>query len=603
MANSKDDASKGPDRGSGEGSGPKRPFATIDLKATEVRAEPSRPTAAAAAPKAETRPRPDESSQHDAAARVFRAARSLGGTATSADAASATSRAAGVSPASAGTTSQARPAPARAEAREARSGGAGRFASHLAAGLVGGALALVAGPYIANVVGLEPPSSARGAADPRGDAATRLAALEDAFKSRPAGGAASEALTQRMAALEAAAARNGETVRTVQALTQSQAKLAEDAKALGDKVAAQSGSGTPAARIARLEDQLAHMTAAAAAEPDRAGRLPQLAQLTGKIADLEGALETRLNALRKDVAADAEGRLTAAAEASETARSGTQRIDREVAALKSEATRTSSRIDQLKSGGDRLDAAVKSIQEDAAGLRVALDGAKAEIEARFKAAAKPADVTAAIAPLNAKVAALEQSVQGVVSAEADRRTNAERIVLSLELGNLKRTMERGAPYAAELAEVRKVSGGRLDLSAMERHQGDGVPTTADLARAFRPLAGAILDADAEQPDASVVDRLLTGAKSIVRVRKVTHTADDATAEAVVARMEAALKDGRMSDVLAQAKKLSGKAAAPAQDWLRQVEARQAIDGALVAIDQSLKTSLGANPDARKVSKP
>ena len=212
-----------------------------------------------------------------------------------------------------------------------------------------------------------------------------------------------------------------------------------------------------------------------------------------------------------------ESKLASTAEAAEAARSGTQRLDREVTGLKSDVTRTTQRVDQLKTGTDRLDEIARGAQDEIAKLQTALDAIRRDT-------AKPADVAAAVAPAATRLGKLESSVSEVLKAEADRQRNAERIVLSLELGNLKRAMDRGGSYAAELAEVRKVAGNRLDLATLQRYQSDGVPTLAELTRQFRPLTSAIIDADADQKDASVVDRLLSGAKTIVRVRKLTPDA-------------------------------------------------------------------------------
>jgi hypothetical protein len=354
-----------------------------------------------------------------------------------------------------------------------------------------------------------------------------------------------------------------------------------------------------AQRVAKLEEQLSAI-AAAAADPQSAGRIGQLAQITGKLADLEASTAERIGALRKDLNAEAEARVAPVAEASEAAKSGTQRLDREVAGVRSETARLGQRIDALKAGTDRLEQGLRSLQAEAGGLKTGLETFRTEVEGQLKSAAKPADVSSAVAPVAAKVSALEQSVQSVVRTEEDRQTSAERIVLSLELGDLKRAMDRGGSYTAELAPIKKRGSVKADLSAIERYQHDGVPTQAELVRSFRSVANAILDADAEQPDASVVERLLSGARSIVRVRKVTHPAGDRSTEAVVGRMETALKEGRLDDVLAEAKTLPPRAAVPADDWLRKVEARQSVDKAIAAIDAELKVSLGsAAPAAQR----
>ena len=107
----------------------------------------------------------------------------------------------------------------------------------------------------------------------------------------------------------------------------------------------------------------------------------------------------------------------------------------------------------------------------------------------------------------------------------------------------------------------------------------------------------MLDAEAEPADATLVDRLLSGARSIVRVRKAGHAADDTSLEATIGRMEAALKDGRLAEVLANAKKLPPKAALAGEDWVRKVEARQAVEQAMADIEAPLKASLGRSKPA------
>ncbi len=154
-------------------------------------------------------------------------------------------------------------------------------------------------------------------------------------------------------------------------------------------------------------------------------------------------------------------------------------------------------------------------------------------------------------------------------------------------------MDRGDRYAPELDSVRKVAGNTLNLAPLERYSLEGVPTLPALTRDFRRVANAAIDAEAEPADASVWERLLAGAKSIVRVRKTGQPSDDMSAEAVVGRMEAALKEGRLGEVLAQGAKLPPKSALAAEDWLRKVQARYAVDQAVAEIETALKATLAA----------
>jgi hypothetical protein len=154
--------------------------------------------------------------------------------------------------------------------------------------------------------------------------------------------------------------------------------------------------------------------------------------------------------------------------------------------------------------------------------------------------------------------------------------------------------------------VKKAAGDKPDLKLnlvpLERYMRDGVPTTSDLTNSFRKVSYAMLDAEAEPADASIVDRLLSGARSIVRVRKAGPGADDTSVEATVTRMDTALKEGRLAEVLEQGKKLPPKAALAGEDWLRQVEARQAVDQAMADIEGQLKASLAGNRPAGEPSR-
>jgi hypothetical protein len=62
-------------------------------------------------------------------------------------------------------------------------------------------------------------------------------------------------------------------------------------------------------------------------------------------------------------------------------------------------------------------------------------------------------------------------------------------------------------------------------------------------------------------------------------------------------MESALNEGRLSGVLNEAKALPPPAAEAAHDFLAKVEARNAVDKALAAVEMQLKASLSAGETA------
>lgn len=557
-------------------SGPRKPYATIDIKATKVENASPEVSAPAIEASGEAKPEPKPADPlTDTSATPADAAPAVAGT-DQTDPLHADARD------EAG--SSAVPAAGAGETRSARGSSVVAVLTHLAAGFGGGFIALLAADSMRE----------QSAPAPAAETQRRLGDIEKALATRP-GGAPPE-LNQKLATLESRLAQLDQMRATVAALGASQAKLAGDADALEKKIAS-SAAAAPAdvgPRVAKLEDTLATMAAAGATDP-QSGRMPQLAALAGRIGDLEGALANQIAGLRNQVTQDLNARTERIAEASEAAKSGTQRIDRELASAKADASRINQRVEAMKGESDRITTALQGVREEGQALKSALEASRAELTQQLKSVARPDDVASAVSPIAGKLAAIEQTVQGVVKNETDRKATAERIVLALELANLKRALDRGGAYAAELGEVKKVAGSRLDLAALEARKTQGVPSLADLTRNFRQAAHDMLDAETERDDASVLERLVAGAKSVIRVRKVGQAADDRGAEAVIARMEQALQDGRPAAAVDEAKKLGAKARGAAHDWLAAVEARAAVDTALAQIDAQLKAALTGKP--------
>ena len=482
MTDRKDETGKGQGPGqSGEGS--RRPYATIDLKATEV---PGEDKTAGAAMGSETMgsqtgpegsqssfPPPNPEADTEAGA-----------------------------PPSDTETDTPRPVAQRTP-----------FATHLAAGVTGGAVTLGA----AALFGL---LSSGDGQQVHPDVGKRIAALE---QRAPADVSTKLAQTDtRLKGLE-------EQARTLAAINDAQNKLAANIKAL------EARGNTPELnnRLAKIETSVAALSA-----NDSTGQAAALAdKLTG--------LEKQVN------------------DALEVSKSGSQRIDRGLADVKTESNALSKRLETLK--GD--------------------------LDERLKTSAKGTDVSA----LSAKLGAFESDLQGFLKGESDRSNNAARVLLALEIASLKRTMDRGERYSEELKAVQKLAGNTLNLAPLQKYAQDGAPTLPALTKEFRQVADAAMDAEAEPSDGSVLDRLVSSARSIVRVRKSGYDAGDQSTEAVLGRMDTALTEGRLDEVMAQGSKLPPKAALVAEDWLKKVEARRTVDRALADIEMAMKTSLTAGP--------
>ncbi len=550
------------------GPGSNRPHATIDLKATvvdpKVGKEPTKEPAKDDKTAKDEKPAPAATPVGTAAPRA---------TASGAGAPqSAKPRPGAPTP-----DQRERPQSPASAQQPVKSAGSGGFFTHLAAGIAGGVVALLAADFLASQLGLS------GSGDQAG-ITTSLQQRIEALESHSKGNAATAELASRLKAAEARVGKLDGLNGKIDKLSQAQGALSQDVKSLDAKVGTQGGDADTAARLTKLEDKLSALSEAAAHDPE--GGLPQLAAVTGKITDLESTVNNQLDALRKSVTEEIDTRLTAATAASEAAKSGTQRIDRDLAGIKADDAQLTARINALNAEGQRAGETLRTTQEELTRLKV-------DLNARLPNFARPEDVSAATMPLAEKLNSLQKEVQGVVKGEENRKATAERIVLSLELANLKRAIDRGGAFASQLAEARKLSDGTVNLAPLASFVDTGVPTLADLRQDFKSVAFRIIDAGQQRADGSIMDRLLAGAKSVVRVRKISHESDDRSVEAVVARMEAALKEDRLGDVVEQAKTLPPAAQDAAGDFLAKVEARNTVDKALASVEGQLKASLVA----------
>src|SRR5690606_23811137 len=130
---------------------------------------------------------------------------------------------------------------------------------------------------------------------------------------------------------------------------------------------------------------------------------PELAAVTGKISDVESSFAAQIDELRKNLPAETDRRLAAVQEASEAAKIATARLDRELSQVRTEQARSTQKEEAVKAETDRLTAAVAAVREETGRLASAFGELRSAIDSQMKSVAKPADVTAAVGPVNSKI--------------------------------------------------------------------------------------------------------------------------------------------------------------------------------------------------------
>ena len=196
------------------------------------------------------------------------------------------------------------------------------------------------------------------------------------------------------------------------------------------------------------------------------------------------------------------------------------------------------------------------------------------------ASLSPADVDI----VQKRLAALEQAVK---IAPAD---NAARLALSAAA--LRDTVASGAPFVAELDEVRFLGADEKSLAPLVPFASSGAPTIETLAQELRTLIPTIMKtSSAQAPSGNYLERLEASAARLVRIRPVGMPAGD-DASAVLARVEKEAASAAIDDALTDLGKLDVATRAPAQGWIAKAQARQAAVAAARELASQTAHALG-----------
>jgi hypothetical protein len=161
------------------------------------------------------------------------------------------------------------------------------------------------------------------------------------------------------------------------------------------------------------------------------------------------------------------------------------------------------------------------------------------------------------------------------TSSADDR--AARLTVAAEA--LRATVERGAPYQAELAAVKSLGVGQDATAPLEPFADGGVPSAAALAHELAMLTPSLLRASGEtRRDGSLLGRLETSAQKLVRITPIDAPPGDEPS-AVIARIDGDAARADIAGARADIEHLPQSAKTLAEPWMRKVDSR---DSAITA---------------------
>jgi hypothetical protein len=391
------------------------------------------------------------------------------------------------------------------------------------------------------------------------------------------------------------------------------------------------GTDELSARLARLEVQTRSTAeAAAAAVPDNASAA-KIDELSARLARLETASAAaapengRTDIGRIDDLAARLSRLETAAAAAppDSGKTDTAAIKGEISG---KIDGLSERLAKLEAAMPApvapdptlagrlaaLEAAVKPIAEHVADLdRQFGDNATAAQEARERAesvAKAMAEVNRAdadqdklhqstkeeLAGLNDRLGAFEGLVKALKDqvAESAAPKTDDPLRFALVAAGLHSALERGEPFAAELAAAKAVGIDSALLDGFAPFADAGVPKPDELFRELTGLIPEMLKVSAPAANGNYLDRLQAHAEKLVRIRPVGDRPGD-DAATVIGRIDRDVAQRDLAGALSEIDRLPAPAQTIAEPWRKKAMARQAAIAASAQLVTASFTRLGA----------
>jgi hypothetical protein len=247
-----------------------------------------------------------------------------------------------------------------------------------------------------------------------------------------------------------------------------------------------------------------------------------------------------------------------------------------------------------------------SLKQEIAALSKRINERLAAIEAASASTnplATPAHITfedlnPVLDPLRAKLAELESRLSQIAQAQAVVQTDSKASALAIALYNLRRAVNEGKPFSAELQTIASMTPVPLDLAPLEAAREKGVRNLAQLRKSFAVAADAAIETENQPTDQSYSSRLWASMKSVIRVRRVGEVEGDSTL-AILARAEVRLKKGDLKAVLKETAQLKGDAANAFKAWQNDAQSHIAVDETLTRVEARLLAALGRTDNAKR----
>lgn len=182
---------------------------------------------------------------------------------------------------------------------------------------------------------------------------------------------------------------------------------------------------------------------------------------------------------------------------------------------------------------------------------------------------------------------------GVIKQAAEQAKDGERVALSVAAASLQTALDSGSNYLGGLASLEALLGPSDETRRLrEIAETAAVPDLETLKQDFGSLASAIASSETDSTTSdSMVDRLISGAKTLVSIRPSGPT-DGQSPAAIVSRIEDRLNRGDLAAVVEEWQKLPEHNQSIGSAWMEKIKLRMETDQLLKKAIQSATASGG-----------
>ncbi len=188
-----------------------------------------------------------------------------------------------------------------------------------------------------------------------------------------------------------------------------------------------------------------------------------------------------------------------------------------------------------------------------------------------------------------KTSEVTERLAGIERTQSERSSDARTATVTIALNNLERAVNEGKPFATELNAIEKLTSEKLPVSELASYKETGVPSLSQLQHEFTDTVRDVIVKHYSGNAHSFMDEVLSRARGAIQVKPIGGAGD--TVEALLGRMEKALKAGDLKGALTESAALDGPAKEELQAWLKHAQARAAADEAIRRTDEDLLASL------------